>query len=156
MITFKTVTQVKGLTSSRFCEFMINCNDTDYQRWWPETHLQFHTIIRYPGEIGNIVYFDEYIGTTRLQTKAVVKRYEPGRLIEWQMKRFILLPVKILISVQMLPVGLEIQHVVSIGFDGILSILDPLFRILIPKNLENNLDGHVRTEFCKLTSLLNK
>lgn len=154
MITFRTITQLQGLSADHLSDFMIDCNDEDYQRWWPENHLHFHTIVHRPGEIGNIVFFDEYVGKTRLRTEAVVRRYERGKLIEWQMKRLISLPVRIILSIRALPSGLEIDHVVAIGYNGIPAILDPFIRLLVPKGLESELDDHVRTEFGKLGPVL--
>ena len=61
MLSIKTVVDVHGTTPRTILEFMLNCTDQDYQRWWPGEHLAFHTLRRYPGDIGNLVYFDECV-----------------------------------------------------------------------------------------------
>ena len=117
--------------------------------------MRFHTISRRPGEIGNVVYFDEYVGRMRLRSKAVVTRYEPDKLIEWQMKWVVPWPVRALLSFRPLPSGVEIDHVISIGFKGPLAVLDPIIRLFVPRTFEKELDEHARMEFERLGAFLN-
>ena len=73
---------------------MLGCSNEDYQNWWPGTHLQFHTTKRYPDNIGNIVYMDEFIGKRRVKMEGIVIDAVSGQRIVWQMKKWgILLPV---------------------------------------------------------------
>ncbi len=77
MITLKTTVKVKGITSKDIYNFMLNCTDADYQQWWQGTHLSCHTVKRYPGNIGNVIYVDEYVGKYRLKGYAVITRLVP-------------------------------------------------------------------------------
>ncbi|MCL6613053.1 MAG: hypothetical protein K6U03_00285 [Firmicutes bacterium] len=70
MITFRTEVKVKGISGDRVSEFMLNCSDEAYQRWWPGVHLAFHPIKARAGHTGSLVYFDEYIGTSRMRFAA--------------------------------------------------------------------------------------
>ena len=46
MVVLQTRVSVEGITGKHVTEFFINCTDSDYQRWWEGTHLEFHTINR--------------------------------------------------------------------------------------------------------------
>ena len=85
MIVMRTEVHVTGTTGHSIYEFMLNCTDEEYQNWWPGTHLAFHTTRRFPGNVGNRVYFDEYVGSRRLRFSGVVVRCDPGKKIVWQM-----------------------------------------------------------------------
>ncbi len=66
MIVMRTEVEVKGVSGRSIHDFMLNCTDEDYQAWWPRTHRAFHTMRRFSDDLGNLVYFDEYVGRRRL------------------------------------------------------------------------------------------
>lgn len=72
MIRLQTNVRVAGLSGLEVTEFMLNCEDASYQAWWPGVHLQFHTVRRVAGDVGNLVYMDEYVGRFRLKFHAIV------------------------------------------------------------------------------------
>ena len=41
-----------------------HCATEEYRKWWEGTHLRYETLKRYPDDIGNVVFMDEYIGST--------------------------------------------------------------------------------------------
>ena len=51
---------------------------------------------------------------------------------------------------------LNLIHKLSIGFAGIGRYLDPLIKLLIPKDFERDLNEHAWTEFSKLTKIIGK
>jgi hypothetical protein len=81
MITLRTQLAVPGVTGTEVTDFFLNCTDAEYQRWWPGTHLSYHTINRVPGDVGSLVVMDEYIGDRRVRAKGVVTEVEPGKRI---------------------------------------------------------------------------
>lgn len=93
MITLQTRIVVPGLIGKQITDFLLNCDDESYQRWWPGTHLALHTIKRFPDGIGNTFYMDEYVGTYRIKLNGVVTGLIPGRMLEWRFKSLVLLPV---------------------------------------------------------------
>ena len=156
MITLHSEVSVQGIRGDEFLNFMLNCTDADYQEWWPDVHLAFHAIQRYPNEIGNIVYFDEFIGTTRLKFKGVVKEYIPGRKITWQMIRGVRLPTWLEIECKQPTDDLHIVHTLKAGFSGLGKIFDPLIRVYLSENFCVELNDHAQTEFPMLVKLLIK
>ena len=88
----QTEVSVKGVSGQDVADFMLNCTDEDYQRWWKGTHLAFHTIKRYPDHLGNLVCFDEYVGERRLKFRGVITENIPGKKLVWQMKKIVRLP----------------------------------------------------------------
>ena len=95
MIVIRTAVHVKGISGRDITDFMLNTGDNGYRDWWPGMHLAFHTLKRTPGDRGNLVYFDEYVGRRRLKFKAVVDRLVPGREIVWQLIKLVRLPVRL-------------------------------------------------------------
>ena len=85
MIAIRAEVEVGGISARGVYDFMLNCTDEDYQEWWPGTYLAYHTIRRYPNDLGNHVYFDEYVGRRRVKFEGVVVRSIPGKEIMWQM-----------------------------------------------------------------------
>jgi hypothetical protein len=65
MITIQSRIDVPGLHGSEVVHFLLNCADEQYRAWWPGTHLALHTLARYPGDVGNVMYMDEFIGKRR-------------------------------------------------------------------------------------------
>lgn len=154
MISIHSVVSVKGITGQDVINFMLNCTDTDYQNWWPDTHLAFHTLKRYPHNLGNLVYFDEYVGQYRLKFKGVVKEIIPERKLVWQMKKGIKLPAWLLLEFAQQPEGVKITHTLKVGFRGIGKILDLLLNLYFSEAFITALDQHAHIEFPKLGEIL--
>ena len=155
MITLQTRIVVPGLTGRQITDFLLNCDDESYQRWWPGTHLAYHTITHFPDGIGNIVYMDEYVGTRRIKMTGVVAGLIPGRRYEWRARLLVPLPVRFLIELADTPAGVAITHTLQAGFTGLGRIVDPAFRMYFSKTFAKAMDEHVRIEFPKLQQLLN-
>ena len=154
MLKHKTVVEVQAGSCHEFYTFMLNCNDDQYQAWWPGTHLTWHTIIDRPGKIGSVIYFDEFVGKRRLKFEAVVKEIVPDQKIVWQLKKWIPLPAWLILEFADSPNGIKVTHTLAIGFQGIGRALDPVLRLYFTPGYAEDLDEHARTEFPKLADLL--
>jgi len=154
MVVLQTRVFVKGITGKRVTDFFINCTDSDYQRWWEGTHLEFHTINRTTDGIGSLVYFDEYVGKHRLKFKGRITDHAAGKRIEYRMVRGLSLPARLVIEFQDRPYGVDIVHTVKAGYQGMGKILDPLIRLYLSDAFEKALNKHADTEFSKLGDLL--
>jgi hypothetical protein len=64
MLTLRTEVEVERITARAIYDFLINCATEEYRKWWEGTHLRYETLKRYPDDIGNVVFMDEYIGST--------------------------------------------------------------------------------------------
>ena len=100
MITIKTEIFVDGILGKEITDFLLNCNDENYQKWWNGTHIRLHNLKKYPDNIGNIVFMDEYIGEQRVKMKGIVKDAIPGEKIIWQLKKIIKLPIKLFLELE--------------------------------------------------------
>lgn len=156
MIVMQTIIDVKGLKGKEVTDFMLNCNDENYQKWWEGTHFQFHIIKEYPDHIGDIVYMDEFIGEHRTKMKAVVVKAIPGQLIIWQLKNVVKLPITVTLKLKDTDDGVIISHTLKAGFKGIGKIFDFIFRQFFPPGFEKAMDEHAKIEFPKLRDLLHK
>ena len=156
MISLRSEITVHGINGEEFLTFMLNCTDADYQEWWPEMHLAFHTLERFPNQIGNIVYFDEYVGKTRLKLKGLVTDYVPSCRLVWQMIKGVRLPAWLKIECQPEGENLRIVHTLTAGFKGVGAIFDPLIRLYLSEAFYQELDEHAQTEFPLLAELLVK
>ena len=154
MITTTSIVNVEGITGKSVYDFMLNCTDEEYQKWWPGTHLAFHTVKRFPDEIGNLVSFDEYVGSRRLKFDAIVVRTIPGKKIVWQMKKGIKLPAWLMLTFEDNHQGVKIRHSIMAGFNGTGKIVDPFLRLYFSKKFENEIDAHAQVEFRKLEKFL--
>jgi len=154
MITITTEVDVKGITGKAVTDFMLNCGDENYRNWWPGTHLAFHTLKRFPGDTGNVVYMDEYVGNYRIRMKAVVVKAVPGKKLLWQLKKFFRLPVRLLLRAEDTGYGVRITHTIYAGFSGPGRVFDPVFGIFFNGNFRRAMDEHARTEFQKLSAVL--
>lgn len=150
MITIKTDVNVNGISAQDVCDFMMNCTDQEYQDWWRGTHLEFHTIKRFPDEIGNLVYFDEYVGKRRLKFEAVVTKFIPGKQIVWQMKKAILLPAWLILEFEDNDIGVRISHTLKAGFSRAGTVFDPFIKVYLSKEFEKEMNEHAHIEFTKL------
>ena len=147
---------VRNITGKDVSDFMLNCTDTEYQKWWPGTHISFHTIKRYPNNLGNIVYFDEYIGKRRLKFKGIVVENNPGKKLIWQMKKGILLPTWLELYFRDIDEGVTIIHTFRIGFNGIGRIFDPILKLIfVNESFSKALDKHAQFEFTALGNILS-
>lgn len=154
MVTLETVVNVKGVGAGDVYAFMLNCSDLDYQKWWPDVHLVFHTVKRYPGDIGNLVYVDEYVGKYRIRGHAVVTSLVPCAEIVWQIKKPVKIPAWFIMRFEDKTDGVEIVHIVSAGFNGPGKIFDPVIRLVLTEEFERQLNLHAQMEFPKLAELL--
>jgi hypothetical protein len=154
MVVLQTRVRIKGVTGKRVTEFFVSCTDTEYQRWWEGTHLQFHTINRTADIIGSLVYFDEYVGRRRLKFKGRITDYEVGKRIEYRMVKGLSLPAWLVLEFQDSADGTDILHTVKAGYQGIGKALDPLIRLHLSSTFERDLNEHANTEFSRLGDLL--
>lgn len=154
MVILRTTLRVAGLRAGEVVDFLLRCTDTEYRRWWPGTHLSFHTVERRPGELGNVVFMDEWIGDRRVRMKGVLNEWIPEQKLVWQLKLGVRQPVRLLLELQDEPEGVRITHTIQAGFAGIGRIFDPLLRLYFSKRFVRAMDEHVRTEFPKLAALL--
>lgn len=154
-ITMETKIHVERLSGTKIYNFLLNANDSDYQRWWKGTHLQFHTLKKCPNDIGNIVYMDEFIGKNRVKMKGVVIKAEPDKKITWQLKKLIRLPIYLCLELDDKGKGVTITHTIKAGFEGIGKIFDVFFRFYFTDEFEKAMDDHVRAEFPKLRDMFS-
>jgi hypothetical protein len=156
MVTLKTVVKMKGVTSKEAYDFMLNLNDADYQRWWKGTHLICHTVKKYPGDEGNLVYIDEYVGRHRLKGYAVITKLVLNKEIIYQFKAGVKIPAWLIIRIEDLEDGIRLTHIVEAGGCGIWKIFDPFFRLYLNKSFESDLTAHAHQEFPMLAEMLIK
>jgi uncharacterized protein YndB with AHSA1/START domain len=154
MIAIESRTQVGGIRAREVTEFLLRCDDAAYRRWWPGTHLHFRTLSQRPGEVGNTVYMDEWVGARRLRMTAVVTAVSPGERIVWQLKALVRQPVRLLIAAEDIAGGVQITHTIRAGFTGLGAVLDPLFRLYFSRDFELAMDAHMKDEFQRLGALL--
>ncbi len=155
MIEMRAEVNVRGVSGRNISDFMLNCTDVDYRNWWPGTHLAFHTIKRFPGDLGNLVYFDEYVGRRRLKFEGVVMKSIPGKEIVWQMKKIVRLPVWLVLEFDDSDEGVVITHTIKAGFTGGGRLLDPFLRLYLTKGFEQDLEAHAQIEFTRLAEILS-
>ena len=153
MITLQSQLHVDALRGKEIADFLLTCTDQAYQAWWPGTHLQLHTLARFPNSVGNVVFMDEFIGKRRIQMLGVVRVAEPAKLV-WQLKKGILLPVRLILELVDDAAGVSITHTVRAGFGRLGRMFDPLFHLYFSEAFGRALDEHVKTEFPKLRDLL--
>lgn len=154
MVILQTRVPVESITGRHVSDFFINCTDSDYQKWWEGTHLQFHTVNRTTDVTGSLVYFDEYVGRRRLKYKGRITEYAAGKRIEYRMVKGLSLPAWLLLEFQDRPGGVDIVHTVRAGYHGVGKMLDPLIRLYLSDAFEQALNEHARAEFRRLGDLL--
>lgn len=154
MLTIQSQIQVAGVTGTEFVEFLLTCTDRQYQAWWRGTHLKFHTIKRYPNDVGNVVYMDEFIGKRRVKMMAIITEVVPDRKIVWQMKKIIRLPVWLSLELADNAEGVTLAHTIQVGFKGVGRILDPVLRIYFSNEFCTAMDEHAQIEFPNLRDML--
>ncbi len=151
----QTAIKVKGLKGKEITEFILNCNDKDYQKWWEGIHLELHQIKAFPDHIGDLVYMDEFIGNYRVKMKGHVVNAIPGKLIIWQVKKLVKIPIILSLKLEDSADGVMITHSIEAGFKGTGRIFDFIFRYYLPHGFEDAMDEHVKIEFPKLRDLLH-
>jgi hypothetical protein len=155
VVIYTTRVDVTGISGKNIYDFLLTCDDERYQRWWPGTHLAFHTLKRTPSNVGNQVYMDEYVGEFHLRFHAVVKDLVPSRRILWQLKALgLLLPAWVSITLMNIADGVRIIHTVSAGYRGLGSKLDFAIRRYLSTRFERQMAEHANTEFNRLRDLL--
>ncbi len=156
MITLQSRIHVPGISGGQLLDFMLHCTDDRYQAWWPGTHLALHTVQGRPGEVGSVVYMDEYVGRRRLRMKAVVTKVVPGRQVVWQFKQGVRLPARLILEAAGDDGGILLTHTLEAGFRGPGRLLDPLLRLYLSPTFEQAMDEHARTEFPMLGAMLRR
>ena len=152
MLTIESTVFVQGVCGQEIFDFMLACTDKDYRRWWPGTHLRFHTLKRGPGEdhVGDTVLMDEYVGKRRVRLSGVVVEAVPDKKIVWQLRKGVILPVRLSIELLDRDGGVALRHTISAGFRGFGRILDPLLRLYFSPGFAAAMDHHANTEFALL------
>lgn len=156
MIELRIEVKVIGISGKDVSDFILNCTDEDYQNWWPGTHLSFHTKKRFPDDLGNIVYFDEYVGSHRLKFEGIVVKNIPGKEIIWQLKKVVKLPGWLILEFEDNDEGVLIVHTIKAGFKGMGKLIDPLLRLHLNQRFEKDLAEHAHIEFNKLAEILSR
>jgi hypothetical protein len=156
VLTLRTEVEVQGVTARAIYDFLINCTTEEYQKWWKGTHLKYETLKRYPDNVGNVVFMDEYVGKHRLTMKAVILRAIPGSEIVLQMKKGVRLPVWLSLSFEEGQNGVKVIHEITAGFTGVGRVLDGVFRVFLSKDFERAMDEHAKMEFPKLRAILKR
>jgi hypothetical protein len=154
MITIQSTVHVAGTRAAEILDFLLRCEDADYQRWWPGTHFHMHTIRRRPDGVGNTVSMDEMIGQRRVKLTGVVTELIPGKRLVWQLKALVRLPVRLVLELEDDPTGVRVTHTIRAGLGGVGRIFDPLFRLYLSRGFERAMEQHVHTEFPRLGALL--
>lgn len=154
MITIQSKVHIADISGADIFDFMLNCTDQRYQAWWPGTHLAFHTVERRPGDVGNIVYMDEYVGQRRIKMQGVVAEVVPGKKIVWQFKQLVRLPAWLILEADERDGGVMLTHTLQAGFKGIGSVLDPLLRLYFSDGFARAMDEHAQAEFPMLGEML--
>jgi hypothetical protein len=119
MLTIQSRIHVADITGAEFVDFFLMCTDREYQAWWRGIHLEFHTIKRYPNNVGNIVYMDEIIGKKRVKMTGVVTEVVPGKKLVWQAKEVIRWPVRLSLELADDDKGVTLTHTLQVGFKGV-------------------------------------
>jgi hypothetical protein len=155
MIEIRTEVQITGVSGKTLADFLLHCTDREYQNWWPGTHLAWHTKRQFPNDIGNVIFFDEYVGKRRLKFDAVVVKCIPDKEIIWQMKKSVRLPVWLVIRFEDNEEGALLIHTLKAGLPDIGRLLDRLLRLFFTKQFEKDMDEHAHIEFRKLAAILS-
>jgi hypothetical protein len=141
MFSLPTSVHVTGLSGLEITDFLSTCDDDAFRRWWPGTHLHFHTVKGTPGKVGSVIFLDELVGDRHVKLTCDLTELVPGRKLVWHRDD---------------DTGVQIEQSIQAGFSGFASLLDPVFRLFFSPNFAAAKDEHVRTEFPKLRNLLRK
>lgn len=155
MIEFETKINVGNASGKKISDYVMNCTNEEYQKWWPGTHLTFSIKKKYPGDLGNQLYFDEYIGKRRLKLDVTVVENKPGEKIVWQIRKIFNLPAWLIISFTKEGPNLIITHIIRAGFNGIGKVFDPILSIYLSRSFEKEMEEHAHYEFKKLAKMVS-
>lgn len=158
MLTVESELTLDGLTGREITDFLLGCDDTTYQAWWPGTHLELHVLA--PGarddHVGDIVLMDEYIGSRRVRMAGEVIEVVPGEKIVWQFRPGgVRMPVRLTLELRALERGVHLRHAITAGWSGRGRVLDPLWRLYFSRSFAGAMDRHVHTEFPLMRELLH-
>jgi hypothetical protein len=155
MLTIESTTFVPGTDGRAITDFLLDCDDERYRRWWPGTHLHLHPVARGGRDhVGDVVLMDEYVGRRHLRMNGVVRQVVPGRLVVWQLERGLRLPARLTLELDDRAGGVGVRHTIRAGYEGIGRVLDPLLRLYFSPAFAAAMDDHVRTEFPMLADRL--
>ncbi|HZP07963.1 hypothetical protein [Methyloceanibacter sp.] len=155
MFSLITRTHVTGLSGREITDFLANCDDEAFRRWWPGTHFQLHTVRGAPGTIGSIILMDEMIGQKRVKIRCELVELVPGRKLVWQVRRPLFrLPVKLIFALNDDDTGVEVEHAIEAGYAGAAAMLDPVLRLFFPARFAADKDEHVLKELPRLKAML--
>nr|WP_255497129.1 MULTISPECIES: SRPBCC family protein [unclassified Mycolicibacterium] len=147
-MTIRSHVTVPGLTATEVTDFLSDCTDEGYQKWWPGVHLHLHPLNSgNAAHVGDAVFMDEFIGERRLRMTAVVIEADRGRKLVWQMKKAIRLPAWLTIEVTDRADGVDVCHTITAGWTGPGRLLDPLLKLYFSPAFATAMDKHVHTEF---------
>ncbi len=153
MIVFRTEIQIKGKTTGQIYNWLLDLDNEKYERWHPE-HRRWRTIKREPGDLGNVIYFDEKIGRMRFRVKGKIVEAEPGRRLVYKLNY----PIPTYLSLEFVPAdkGVNVIHEVKFGYKGPMGkVLGGLVRrTRLVKYFEKELDRHARQEFKNLETII--
>ena len=60
MVTIESQFFVARIGGREITDFLLDCTDDRYRRWWPGTHLALHAVSRGRDHVGDVVLMDEY------------------------------------------------------------------------------------------------
>ncbi|CQD24363.1 Polyketide cyclase / dehydrase and lipid transport [Mycobacterium lentiflavum] len=147
MFTIESRIHVDGISGQEIYDFLLDCTDERYQAWWPGTHLRLHSVARGEDHVGDVMFMDEYVGRRRVRNTIVVVEAVRGHRIVWQFGRRFRLPVRLTLELTDQDGGVDLRHVISVGYRGIGRVFDPLLRLYFDREFAAAMDEHVRTEF---------
>jgi hypothetical protein len=150
MLTIESRFFVARISGREITDFLLDCTDDRYQRWWPGTHLELHALTRGPDHVGDAVLMDEYVGKRRVRMLGIVVQVVPGQKIVWQLRKGVRLPVWLTLELADRDWGVDLRHTITVGFRGVGRVLDPLFRRYFSAEFAAAMDEHARTEFALL------
>ncbi|MDP1826271.1 MAG: hypothetical protein Q8L48_23590 [Archangium sp.] len=143
MITLQTTTTVPGVTGRQLTDFFLRCDDHEYQRWWPGTHLHYRIS-------GHRIFMDEYVGERRVKGTGVLAELIPGKKLVWKWLGL----VRVVLEFQDTPKGARVTHTICAGFYGLGRLLDPFLRLYLSPGFRRAMDEHVKLEFPRLAGVL--
>ena len=149
MFEYRNVVETSDPKAAGLVEFMLNCDDIQYQKWWSGAHFAFHTIKRVANNVGSLIYFEELVGRYKLRNKAQIVAYEKGKVLEMQMIKGIKLPAVLSIHIENKQNAVCIEHVLRLGYKGFGRIADPVLKMLYSKSFETAFKEHVTEEIYK-------
>lgn len=154
MLTVQSKVHVERISGMSIFNFLIDPGDDEYRKWWPGTHLEFHTLKHCPGNVGDVVYMDEYVGRRRVRMTGIVTEAEPGKKITWRLRMLFRLPVWLSVEFEDDSTGVAITHTITAGFRVPGRLLDGVFRLYFSNTFAQAMDEHVHIEFPRLGEIL--